>query len=113
MEKRLELSGCAGISFEITINLYKNAFRLVFSKGKLAVSENLGFRDYSMGADGGDLCIPQDAFVRLVFGFSPLERLIDAWPDIVIKPSKRYLIDILFPRVSAYINTPYHYMGPL
>jgi hypothetical protein len=110
LEKRLAASDCAGVTAEITVNMYKTAYRLAFAEGKLKSVEDVGFRDYSMGADGGDLCIPRDAFVRLVFGFRRLDRLMDAWPDIVIGQSIRYLIDTLFPEVSAYIHTPYHYL---
>ena len=111
LEKRLADSDCAGVSTDVVINLYRKAYRLTFSGGRLAAAEDIGFRDYSMGADGGDLCVPPDAFTRLVFGFRPLERLLDAWPDIVINPSKRYLIDALFPETPAFIHTPFHYVA--
>lgn len=110
LEKRIAASGCSGITGDITINLYKQAYRLGFKDGRLIEAENIGFKDASMGADGGDLCIPHDAFVRLVFGFRTLEQLIDAWPDIVIKQASRDLIDVLFPRITSYIHMPYHYV---
>jgi predicted acetyltransferase len=113
LEKRLEASDCAGATEDIVINLYKRAYRISFIEGKFAASEDIGFRDYSMGADGGDLLIPQDAFVRLAFGFRQLDQLLDAWPDMVINPSKRRLVTVLFPTASTYISTPYHFMGKI
>jgi hypothetical protein len=61
-----------------------------------------------MGADGGDIQIPPEAFVRLVTGFRGLDDLSDAWPDILVKPPARPLVEVLFPRLAAYIYTPYH-----
>jgi predicted acetyltransferase len=111
LERRLAASVWRGLSSELTINLFREAFRLRFSAGKLANVDALGFVDSSMGADGGDLCIPPDAFVRLLLGYRALDELFDAWPDIVVKPAARQLIDLLFPQMNAYLSTPYHYMG--
>ena len=112
-EQRLRGSDCAGYNGDLIINLYKQAFRLTFNNGALTAAEGLGFKDYSMGADGGDLCIPADAFTRLALGFRTLDTLTDAWPDIVVKTSKRYIVEALFPVVSAHVHAPYHYMGPI
>ena len=65
-----------------------------------------------MGADGGDLCIPPDAFVRLVFGYRSLDELFDAWPDITIKVESRRLVEVLFPRLDAYFHATYQVFGP-
>ena len=99
-ERRLAASGCAGLTESLLINLYREAVRLRFEKGKLSAVERAGFVDASMGADGGDLCIPPDAFVRLVLGYRALDRLADAWPDIVIRPGSRHVLDALFPAVT-------------
>jgi hypothetical protein len=109
LERRLAASDCEGITRDVTINLFRQAYRLHIVSGKLARVEALGFVDASMGADGGDLCIPPEALVRLVFGYRGLEELRDAWPDIVIKPDSRRVIEVLFPKMDAYINTTYAY----
>jgi len=95
----------------LIINLFRQAFRLRFEQGKLAGADSLGFVDSSMGADPGDLLIPPEAFVRLVMGYRRLEDLFDAWPDILVKPAARPLVDILFPPLSGYLSTPYHFLG--
>jgi GNAT superfamily N-acetyltransferase len=110
-ERRLSASTFAGYSGILIVNFYRNAIRMIFRDGKLLSSENAGFIDSSMGADGGDLCIPPDAFVRLLFGWRTLEQLSDAWPDIVIKKGSRPLIDVLFPPMRSWLNAPYHYHG--
>jgi hypothetical protein len=95
------------------VNLFRQAFALRFVGGALQEVAALGFVDASMGADGGDLCIPPDAFVRLVMGYRTLEELSDAWPDIVVRPARRHLLDTLFPNCRAYFSMPYFYYGKM
>ncbi len=111
LERRLAASACAGLTINLCINLFRQAFVLHFVAGKLCDVIAAGFVDASMGADGGDLCIPPDAFVRLVCGYRSLDELADAWPDIVVKPASRYLIEALFPKRPAYFSMPYLYCG--
>lgn len=111
LERRLAASAYAGLTMDLTINLFRQAFRLGFVAGKLQYAAALGFVDASMGADGGDLCIPPDAFVRLLFGYRTLTELSDAWPDLVVKPARRHLFDILFPKMNGYFWMPYLYWG--
>lgn len=111
LEQRLSSSPWRGLTTELTINLYREAFSLRFEHGILTALSPLGFRDYSMGADGGDLCIPPEAFVRLITGHCVLQELFEPWPDIVVKPQVHYVIDCLFPRMKAFLSAPYHYLG--
>jgi len=113
LEMRLATSHWHRLTVDLTVNLYREAYHLRFDQGKLTQVAPLGFVDSSLGADGGDLCIPPDAFVRLVTGYRVLDELWDAWPDMVIKPEARHLIDVLFPRMKAFLSAPYHYLGPL
>ena len=111
--KRLTESGYENLTAELIINLYETAFKLEFINGRLVNAENAGFIDYSMGADGGGIKIPRDAFVRLVFGFNTLDELQNAWPDAIVSRDKKHLADALFPRLDSYLNLPFHYCGPL
>jgi len=111
LEKRLASSDCAGISTDLLINLYRQAFCLRLQDGRLESIEPVGFVDASMGADGGDLCIPPEAFTRLVVGFRSPDELRDAWPDLMIRPGRRHLLDVLFPKRQAYFCMPYNFHG--
>jgi hypothetical protein len=113
LQNRLEDSPWRGLTMGLIINLYHQAYRLRFKTGKLEGVDSLGFVDASMGADGGHLCIPSEAFVRLLSGYRALDDLFDAWPDIIVKPEARNLIDVLFPPRKAYLYTPYHFMGKI
>jgi hypothetical protein len=105
-ERRLANSDWAGITTELSLNLYRQAYGLKIETGQLTI-EPLGFVDASMGAGGGDLCIPPEAFVRLLLGYRSLTDLSDAWPDIRVKPASRYLLETLFPPLEAHILMPY------
>ncbi|MCC6455387.1 MAG: GNAT family N-acetyltransferase [Caldilineaceae bacterium] len=113
LEERLAQSACARFTGDVTINLFRQAYLLRFAEGRLLEIKSLGFVDASMGADGGDLCIPPDAFVRLLLGWRTLSELRDAWPDIVIRPARRYLLETLFPKCRAYFSMPYFYFGKM
>jgi hypothetical protein len=104
---RLEKAGYHAFNDQLTINLYRHAYRLSFADTHLSGVDDLEFVDYSMGADGGDLCIPPDAFTRLLTGYRSLEQLRDAWPDIVLKSQAQQLVDVLFPTITGYLYTPY------
>jgi hypothetical protein len=106
-EQRLAAAGHATLTQELTINLYRQAFRLSFACGKLVDVLPLGFIDSSMGADGGDLCIPPDAFVRLLLAHCNLAGLLDAWPDIIVKAPVRSLVEALFPGRPSYLYATY------
>ena len=107
LERRLALSDLAGYSADLVLNLYEEAFRLRFSGGRLLAVEPAGFIDYSMGADGGDLCIPVEAFVRLLVGYRDLDQLFDAWPDIVVKEDARQALEVLFPKLASDLQILY------
>ena len=110
--RRLAESTFSDATGQLVINLYQEAFRLDFAAGKLLRVAEIGFVDASVGEDGGDLCIPPEAFVRLVLGYRTLEQLQDAWPDIVIKAESRDWIDTLFPPMTSDFSMPWWYVGP-
>jgi hypothetical protein len=107
LERRVARSDCAGLTATLTLNFYRRAIGLCFREGKLEGVEPLGFVDASMGTDGGDLCIPPEAFVRLAFGYRGLDDLRDAWPDTVVRGESRRILDVLFPRLEAALWMPY------
>ncbi len=106
-EKRAFEAGFSGLTQELTLNLFRQAYRLSFLAGRLVSVEPLGFVDSSMGADGGELCIPPEAFVRLLLAHRTLDELMDAWPDIIVKPQLLNLIEALFPSKPSYLYATY------
>jgi predicted N-acetyltransferase YhbS len=107
LQQRLGRAGLVDADAELTVNLYRAAFRVTVRRGKIVDVTDAGFRDASLGADGGDLCIPPDAFTRLVLGYRDIDQLRDAWPDISLKPGARALVEALFPRTHSLVLMPY------
>ena len=107
LDRRLATAGYSGLTTDLLINLYRDAYRVRIEAGCVIGVTSVGFVDASMGADGGDLCIPPEAFVRLILGYRNLDELHDAWPDIEVKAGKRALLDILFPKMDTCILMPY------
>lgn len=106
LARRLVQAGCRDFSGTLRLNLYRQAYAFQINRGQIVIT-GLGFVDASMGADGGDLCIPPEAFMRLLLGYRSLEQLRDSWPDIGVKAETRYLIEALFPGLTAHLVMPY------
>jgi GNAT superfamily N-acetyltransferase len=107
LERRLAASDCAGLTADLCINLFRQAYVLRFQAGALVGVERAGFMDASMGAEGGDLNIAPDAFTRLVLGYRTLDELHDAWPDTEAKVERRHVLDVLFPQMASFVRMPY------
>ena len=107
LEARLSGAGLGAVDAEVVVNLFKSALRVRIVRGRIAAVERAGFIDASLGADGGDLCIPPDAFTRLALGYRDLDQVRDAWPDTTFRAGSRALIDALFPRIDSLILMPY------
>jgi hypothetical protein len=112
LEKRLAGSDFRNLTTDFVLNLFTEACLIRIAGGRIAAAKPLEFVDTSMGAEGGTLNIPPDAWIRLLFGGSDVEQLYESWPDIVVKPQDKGLVNTLFPRMEAYLYTPYHYYGP-
>jgi GNAT superfamily N-acetyltransferase len=110
--RRLQSSTYRKMSVDFVLNLFRQGYKLRIREGKLDGVEEIGFVDTLMGSEGGDLNIPQDAFVRLLLGQNGVDELYEFWPDLFFKAESRALINVLFPRKDAYLYTAYHYYGP-
>jgi hypothetical protein len=111
--RRLACSQFSNLTRTLVLSLYREAFALRFVGGKLETVEPLGFVENHMYAEGGDIRLPPEAFVRLVLGYRTVEELQDAWPDTFVRPELRPIVGSLFPRVLTDLNLPYMYCGQL
>jgi GNAT superfamily N-acetyltransferase len=110
--QRLQDSDFRSWSGDFVLNLFRRGYKFCIRKGILDGVKDVGFVDTLMGAEGGDLNIHPDAFLRLLLGQNDLDQLYEFWPDLFFKAERRALIDVLFLRMKAYLYTPYHYYGP-
>ncbi len=100
-ERRIAASSFAGLTQKVCINLYREAFELCFQEGRLTAVEPLGF------SDRGGIRIPPKLAVPLILGYRNREELSRARHDVSIAPEWKHLVDVLFPKVDAFIYSIY------
>ncbi|HRF95612.1 MAG TPA: hypothetical protein PLZ51_10470, partial [Aggregatilineales bacterium] len=101
-EKRLANSPCANLTHTFILNLYRNAFGLVFQDGKLIEVNSLGYYE-----GDSDMSIPPNAFTQLVLGHRNREELRAIFPDLSCGGMSAMMVDILFPRMNGFIYPIY------
>ncbi len=101
-ERRIAASPFAGLTQNVRINLYRQAYEMIFENGTIAAVNSIGFRDWA-----GMICIPPDAFTQLVMGYRTAEELREIFPDLVAWGELRNLLAVLFPKTNAYIHMIY------
>lgn len=100
-EQRLSQSPLSSLTGALTINLYREAFVLDFSGGRL-----LDVRRET-GAEHSALSIPPHLLPSLVFGYRSIDELCETHHDVRAWNRKRQVLDVLFPVVDAYLYTSY------
>jgi hypothetical protein len=111
LDRRLAASAFRGADRLFLLNLYREAVSLVIRGGRVEEARKAGPVDTSIGGSGAGLSIPPDAFVKLLFGEAGVENLYSSWPDTVVRAGDKALVQALFPRLEAYLSTPYHAYG--
>lgn len=101
LARRLARSTFTGLSRCIDVDLYDETLRLCFSSGSLEQVEQI---EHTPTAS---IRIPRRLFVQLLLGSRTREGLESWHPDVLSLPADRMLIDILFPPLAGFLNTPY------
>jgi predicted N-acetyltransferase YhbS len=101
LEHRIAASPFAELTETVTLNLYKEAFELRFEAGRLLDVDAVGFREM------GEINIPPLLLAPLVLGYRSRAELRSAYPDVWVMGRAQALIDVLFPKMSAYMYTIY------
>jgi hypothetical protein len=101
LERRLAASALSGLTQDVCLNLYREAFELRFEDGRLASVKPLGF------SDRRGIRIPPLLLVPLLLGYRDRAELARAHHDVSVSPEWQHLVDILFPRMTSFIYTIY------
>ncbi len=101
LEQRLTASSFANLSETVCLNLYKEAFELRFDAGRLVSITPVGFREL------GSINIPPLLLAPLVLGYRSRAELGACYPDVCVWGESQALIDVLFPKMSAFLYTIY------
>lgn len=100
-ERRLARSPLANLTQNVMLNLYREAFALEFQQGRLVNVKALGF------SEEGEIRIPPMPFIKLLMGDRSREELRAMYPDVSVWGQARQLVDVLFPKMDAFIFTNY------
>lgn len=100
LERRVADSPLAGMTRTVAINLYRSGLLLHFEAGRLREVE-------AVRQVEGEIGIPPDPFMQLVLGWRTGAELDALYPDVRIKGQSRLIVDVLFPRMSAFVDAAY------
>jgi hypothetical protein len=101
LERRIADSPFVGLTQNVCLNLYREAFELRFVNGKLMTVMPLGF------SGKGGIRIPPLSFAPLLLGYRSREELMGARHDVSVWREWQHLVDVLFPKVPSFIYTIY------
>jgi hypothetical protein len=101
LERRVAASALAGLTANVCLNLYREAFEMRFLGGQLVAVEALGF------CDRGGIRLPPQLAAPLILGHRTWKELRHAYPDVSVSAEWQQLVDVLFPRMRSYLYTVY------
>jgi predicted N-acetyltransferase YhbS len=101
LESRLAGTRFSGLSERLNLNFRKFSVDLVFESGKVA--------GVSLSGDCSDRAVGLNPYVfpQLLLSYRSREELEHGYPDIRVTPSRKELVDTLFPKKPSYIHHVY------
>lgn len=102
LEQRVANSPFAEITQSVILNLYRQAYELIFENGHITAVNAVGFYD-----DATDIRIPPMQLIPLVLGYRSREELQAVYSDFSIKGQSQYLLDVLFPKMKSFLHLIY------
>ncbi len=100
-EERLSASSSSGLTETLSFNLYRYTIQIVFEHGKITSVQRLET------CEDRAVRFNPHVFVQLLLGYKCREELEATYPDFLVKPSHKHLIDTLFPKMPSFIHTNY------
>jgi GNAT superfamily N-acetyltransferase len=101
LERRIAASPFAGLTRDVCLNLYHEAFEMRFRAGKLSKVVPLGF------SDRGGIRVPPLLLAPLVLGYRSREELAQAHHDFSVWGEWQHLVDVMFPKMPSFLYTIY------
>ncbi len=100
-EKRLKSSKCRCMTEKVSLNFYRYAVQLTFEDGIMTDVQRLE------SSHDRAVRFSPIVFTQLLLGYRSLEELESIYPDFIVRPSYKELIDALFPKLPSYVYTGY------
>ncbi len=97
LEQRLAASVGRGYSGELAISFYQQGLIIAFQDGRIVDIRDLPFDVRT------DARMPQDDFIKLLFGYRSLSELHNNYPEVSAVNQARLLLEALFPKSRSRI----------
>lgn len=101
LEKRIQNSPFANLTQSVIFDLYRHIIEIKFDNGQIIAVNELDTCDFA------SIRIPPTQFVQLVLGYKSREELQAMYFDIGVYGEAQYLVDVLFPKMTAFLNWIY------
>jgi hypothetical protein len=86
----------------VVINLYREAYELNFVDGQITAVNKLAFYE-----GPSTIRMPPPQFTPLVLGYKSRAELQEFFPDVLTNGESQYLVDVLFPKMQAFLHLSY------
>jgi len=101
IEKRLAMSTYRHLTEKLNFNFYRYTVQVTLENGTIKDIEGL------KNCEDRTIRFNPFVFTQLLLGYRSREELQKIYPDFLVRPSHRHLVDILFPKLPSYIHTAY------
>ena len=98
LNERLEHSAFRGHSTEIFMSFYKNGLKLCINKGLIREIQN-----WNPQSGRASASFPAETFLHLLFGHRSIDELQFIYPDCMVKPDVKDLLEVLFPKQPSWL----------
>jgi predicted acetyltransferase len=101
-EKRLsESSAYAQLTQTLNFNFHRFAVEVDISSGKIICIQKIE------ECEDRSVRFNPLVFTKLLLGYRNREELEAMYPDVIVRPSHKQLVDVLFPKLPSYIHCNY------
>jgi predicted acetyltransferase len=100
-ERRLRSSKYHHMTEKVSLNFYRYTVQLTFEDGIMTDVQRLE------SSHDRTIRFNPIVFTQLLLGYRSLEELESIYPDFIVRPSYKELIDTLFPKLPSYVYTGY------
>jgi len=101
LEQRLAGSPYRGLTDTIDLNLYRFTIRMSFEGGKIECMERIE------EGKGNEVRLNPYTLPQLILGHRGVEEMQAIYPDVFASPTRRPIIESLFPKGTSYIHYCY------
>jgi hypothetical protein len=100
-ERRLAASPYRHLTDKVSFNFYRFAVQLTIEYGAITDVENVET------SEDNKIRINPLVFTQLMLGHRSREELEAVFPDVLVKPDYKELVDVLFPKLPSHIHCAY------